>query len=168
MSPDALFAALGDPTRCRVVELLSAMPRPVHELAAEFSISRPAISRHLRVLKEAGLVKEAKKGRENVYALQRAKMKPVMKWLAAQGWVETAPAPDTAGAAKPDVGAKASASKKPGASQKAAGASKPRSSHKSANSPKALAARKKPATKPTGKAPAPAAKPVPQLSFFDL
>lgn len=81
MSPVDQFAALADPTRCRVVELLSGKARPVHELAAAFDISRPAISRHLRVLKEAGLVKEEKRGRENVYALQRARLKPMQDWL---------------------------------------------------------------------------------------
>ena len=81
MSPVDQFAALADPTRCRVVELLSGKARPVHELAAAFEISRPAISRHLRVLKEAGLVKEEKRGRENVYALQRTRLKPLQDWL---------------------------------------------------------------------------------------
>ena len=81
MSPVDQFAALADPTRCRVVELLSGKARPVHELAAAFDISRPAISRHLRVLKEAGLVKEEKRGRENVYALQRTRLKPMLDWL---------------------------------------------------------------------------------------
>jgi DNA-binding transcriptional ArsR family regulator len=81
MSPVDQFAALADPTRLRVIELLSAKSRPVHELAAAFSISRPAISRHLKVLKDADLVKEEKRGRENVYALQRTRLKPAMDWL---------------------------------------------------------------------------------------
>jgi DNA-binding transcriptional ArsR family regulator len=81
MSPADQFAALADPTRCRVVELLAERARPVHELAASFAISRPAISRHLRILKEAELVAEEKRGRENVYALQRNKLKPVADWL---------------------------------------------------------------------------------------
>ena len=81
MSPVAQFAALADPTRCRVVELLHERPRPVHELAAAFSISRPAISRHLRVLKEAALVREEKQGRENVYSLQRRQLEPLTAWL---------------------------------------------------------------------------------------
>jgi DNA-binding transcriptional ArsR family regulator len=81
MSPTDQFAALADPTRCRVVELLAERARPVHELAASFDISRPAISRHLRILKEAQLVAEEKRGRENVYALQRTKLKPVADWL---------------------------------------------------------------------------------------
>lgn len=81
VSPVDQFAALADATRCRVVEMLGEKARPVHELAAAFDISRPAISRHLRVLKDAGLVKEEKRGRENVYALQRARLKPMQDWL---------------------------------------------------------------------------------------
>jgi DNA-binding transcriptional ArsR family regulator len=81
MPPVDQFSALADPTRCRVIELLHQRPMPVHELTAAFDISRPAISRHLRVLKEARLVREEKKGRENVYALQRPRLKPMLQWL---------------------------------------------------------------------------------------
>lgn len=81
MNPVVLFAALADPTRCRVLELLHERPMPVHELAAAFSISRPAISRHLRVLKEASLVREEKQGRENRYSLQRQQLRPMADWL---------------------------------------------------------------------------------------
>lgn len=81
MSLVDLFSALADPTRCRVVEMLHERSRPVHELAAAFDISRPAISRHLKVLKDAGLVVEEKAGRENVYSLRRAEMKPMQEWL---------------------------------------------------------------------------------------
>lgn len=81
MSLVDLFSALADPTRCRVVEMLHERSRPVHELAAAFDISRPAISRHLKVLKDAGLVAEEKNGRENVYSLQRAQMRPMLDWL---------------------------------------------------------------------------------------
>ena len=61
--------------------MLHERSRPVHELAAAFDISRPAISRHLKVLKDAGLVIEEKTGRENVYSLQRARLKPMQDWL---------------------------------------------------------------------------------------
>jgi DNA-binding transcriptional ArsR family regulator len=81
MLPSAQFAALADPTRCRLVELLAERPRPVHELAALFSISRPAISRHLRVLKDAELIEEEKQGRENVYSLRRRPLRPLADWL---------------------------------------------------------------------------------------
>lgn len=81
MAPVSIFIALADPTRCRIIELLQAGPSPVHRLAAEFDISRPAISRHLRVLREAGLIREEKSGRENHYALQAKRLVPVRKWL---------------------------------------------------------------------------------------
>jgi len=81
MHPVVLFSALADPTRCRVLEMLHERPMPVHELAAAFSISRPAISRHLRVLREANLVREEKQGRENRYSLQRQQLRPMAEWL---------------------------------------------------------------------------------------
>lgn len=81
MAPVPIFIALADPTRCRIIELLQAGPSPVHRLAAEFDISRPAISRHLRVLREAGLIREEKSGRENHYALQAKRLAPVKKWV---------------------------------------------------------------------------------------
>jgi DNA-binding transcriptional ArsR family regulator len=59
--------ALGDPTRRRIFERLRDGPRAVGELAAELPISRPAVSQHLRVLKEAGLVTERKDGTRRLY-----------------------------------------------------------------------------------------------------
>jgi len=81
MPPIAILVALADPTRCRIVEILRGGPQPVHVLAASFDISRPAISRHLRVLKQARLISEKKTGRENRYGLHAEKLKPVSKWL---------------------------------------------------------------------------------------
>jgi DNA-binding transcriptional ArsR family regulator len=61
--------ALGDPTRRRIFELLRAGPRAVSEIAAELPVSRPAVSQHLRVLKEAGLVSERPEGTRRIYRL---------------------------------------------------------------------------------------------------
>jgi DNA-binding transcriptional ArsR family regulator len=61
--------ALGDPTRREVFELVAARPRAVGELAAEVPVSRPAVSQHLRVLKEAGLVIDEAVGARRVYQL---------------------------------------------------------------------------------------------------
>ena len=61
--------ALGDPTRREVFELVAARPRAVGELAAELPVSRPAVSQHLRVLKEAGLVIDEAAGARRVYQL---------------------------------------------------------------------------------------------------
>ena len=79
--PVALYSALADATRCRIIEILQSGPLPVHTLADAFAISRPAISRHLRVLKTAGLVAEVKKGRENLYALKPARLSGATRWI---------------------------------------------------------------------------------------
>jgi len=81
--PTILYSALADTTRCRIIEILAAGPIPVHRLADSFTISRPAISRHLRVLKEAGLVAEVKKGRENLYAFRARKLTKALGWIEA-------------------------------------------------------------------------------------
>ena len=81
MPPLAVLVALADPTRCRIIEILRDGAQPVHVLASHFDISRPAISRHLRVLKQAKLISEKKLGRENRYALHAARLKPVREWL---------------------------------------------------------------------------------------
>jgi DNA-binding transcriptional ArsR family regulator len=61
--------ALGDPTRRRIFELLQRGPQAVGELASELPVSRPAVSQHLRVLKQAGLVAERKEGTRRIYRL---------------------------------------------------------------------------------------------------
>ena len=81
MTPALQFSALADDTRCRLVDLLRDRPRPVHELATMFAISRPAISRHLKLLKDADLVSEERHGRENVYSLKRQRLKALSAWL---------------------------------------------------------------------------------------
>jgi DNA-binding transcriptional ArsR family regulator len=66
------WTALGDPTRRAIVECLAERPRAVGELADELPISRPAVSQHLRVLKEAGLVAERAAGTRRIYRLDPA------------------------------------------------------------------------------------------------
>jgi DNA-binding transcriptional ArsR family regulator len=63
------LTALGDPTRRAIFELLADGPRPVGELARELPVSRPAVSQHLRVLKEAGLVSDRQAGNRRLYQL---------------------------------------------------------------------------------------------------
>jgi DNA-binding transcriptional ArsR family regulator len=79
--PVQIYSALADATRCKILTILQTGPIPVHKLADAFSISRPAISRHLRVLKTAGLVAEVKKGRENLYAFKPAKLERARAWI---------------------------------------------------------------------------------------
>jgi DNA-binding transcriptional ArsR family regulator len=61
--------ALGDPTRRAIFEQLSAGPRSVGEIAEQLPVSRPAVSQHLRVLKDAGLVTERRNGTRRIYRL---------------------------------------------------------------------------------------------------
>lgn len=84
------FAALGDPVRRDLVSRLTRGPARVVDLAADHAISRPAISRHLRVLAEAGLVEAEDRGRERHYRLRRAGLTALADWLAT---LATAPAP---------------------------------------------------------------------------
>ena len=77
---DAL-EVLGDPTRRRVVELLSTGERTAGEIADAFPQSRPAMSRHLRLLREAGIVTSRAEGTRRVYALNRAPLADLEQWL---------------------------------------------------------------------------------------
>ena len=72
---------LGDPTRRELVGLLAAGEVPAGELAARFPVSRPAISRHLRVLREAGLVRVRSDGRQRLYALDPRPLQELDEWL---------------------------------------------------------------------------------------
>ena len=75
------FAALADPTRRAIFERLSAQPSAVGELARGFPISRPAVSQHLRVLKEAGLVSETPEGTRRIYRLDPRGIAAMRDWL---------------------------------------------------------------------------------------
>jgi DNA-binding transcriptional ArsR family regulator len=76
-----IFRAIADPTRRAILDRLRAGPLPVNALAAEFEQSRPAISRHLRVLREARVVTEERTGRERLYQLQPAALTEVAGWI---------------------------------------------------------------------------------------
>lgn len=78
-----VFRAIADPTRRGILDRLRAGPAPVNVLASDFHQSRPAISKHLRVLRQARLVAETKVGRERRYRLQPAPLRQVA------GWIET-------------------------------------------------------------------------------
>jgi len=77
---DAL-AALADPTRRRILELLADGERDVGTLTAEFPISQPAVSRHLRVLREHGLVRVRPDARRRVYSLDPTPLAELDEWL---------------------------------------------------------------------------------------
>ena len=75
------FDALGDPNRRAIVELLGAGDRSVRELAEALPISRPAVSRHLRLLKRAGLVVEEPRGTRRIYRLHDEGVEAVRRYL---------------------------------------------------------------------------------------
>ena len=75
------FEALGDPNRREILRLLSGGDMPVHEIAAALPISRPAVSRHLRLLKDAGMVSEQANGTRRIYHLQEEGMRAVQAYL---------------------------------------------------------------------------------------
>ncbi|MFW0786426.1 metalloregulator ArsR/SmtB family transcription factor [Gordonia sp. CPCC 206044] len=75
------FEALADPVRRSLLQRLAASPARVVDLAAEYPISRPAISKHLRLLTEADLVQATTQGRERHYALIHAGLEPVHAYL---------------------------------------------------------------------------------------
>jgi DNA-binding transcriptional ArsR family regulator len=75
------FGALGDPNRREILRLLGAGEKAVHELSDALPISRPAVSRHLRLLKGAGLVSEEPRGTERVYRLEAEGLRAVQEYL---------------------------------------------------------------------------------------
>ncbi|MCZ7531905.1 MAG: metalloregulator ArsR/SmtB family transcription factor [Acidimicrobiia bacterium] len=80
-SLDRTFAALGDPARRSIVHTLSLGPATVKELSAPFAMSRPAVSKHLRVLKDAGIVTSDARGRQNWYSLREGGLADADAWL---------------------------------------------------------------------------------------
>jgi len=75
------LAALADPTRRRVFERLKAGPRPVGAIARGLPVSRPAVSQHLKALKEAGLVADRPEGTRRVYFIDPHGLGALRKWL---------------------------------------------------------------------------------------
>jgi DNA-binding transcriptional ArsR family regulator len=86
----AALDALGDPHRRAIVEILSAGGRSVQEIADELPISRPAVSRHLRLLKGAGLVDDQAEGTRRIYQLRDEGVEAVRRYFA-EVWSEAIP-----------------------------------------------------------------------------
>jgi DNA-binding transcriptional ArsR family regulator len=74
--------ALADPTRRRIIELLAERDRDAGEIASHFDVSRPAVSRHLRVLREHGLVRSRGEAQRRVYSLDPGPLAEIDAWLA--------------------------------------------------------------------------------------
>jgi DNA-binding transcriptional ArsR family regulator len=83
--PDELSVvadAIADPVRREILTMLRRAPLTAGDIAARFTISRPAVSRHLRVLRESGLVRDEQIGRHRRYALVRSRLGALAAWLA--------------------------------------------------------------------------------------
>jgi len=81
MTYEAALLALADPTRRQVFEHLRSGPRAVGEIAAEMPVSRPAVSQHLKVLKDAGLVTDQAEGTRRVYYIDPQGLGALRSWL---------------------------------------------------------------------------------------
>ena len=77
----AVLDALGDPQRREILRLLGGGEKPVHAIAARLPISRPAVSRHLRVLRDAGLVDQRADGTERIYSLDTGGVGALQQYL---------------------------------------------------------------------------------------
>jgi DNA-binding transcriptional ArsR family regulator len=78
---EATFHALSDPTRRAVLDLLRRGSQPAGQIAEAFPVSRPAISKHLRLLRRAHLVREHREGRNRVYELNPEPLRAVDSWI---------------------------------------------------------------------------------------
>lgn len=81
LTRDDVFRAIADPTRRAILDRLRAGPANAGALAADFRSSRPAVSKHLRVLREARLVVDTRVGRERVYTVDPVPLQSVAGWL---------------------------------------------------------------------------------------
>ena len=76
-----VFGAIADPTRRAILDALRSHERPAGEIAALFPVTRPAISKHLRVLRAAGLVRERRVAQSRLYSLAAEPLREVEQWL---------------------------------------------------------------------------------------
>jgi DNA-binding transcriptional ArsR family regulator len=76
-----VFSALANPTRRMLLDMLRERPRPVTELADAFDMRRPSVSEHLKVLRDAGLVTDERRGRQRIYHVDARPLQAVADWL---------------------------------------------------------------------------------------
>src|ERR1700724_2010091 len=85
---DRIFLSIADPSRRRILDMLAHGERPVGRIAEQFAMSRPAVIKHLRVLRSAKLVTVRRRGRERIHALNPTPLKTVQDWLSKHGsWI---------------------------------------------------------------------------------
>jgi len=84
------FNAVAEPRRRQILDVLAGGERPVNDLVAELGLGQPLVSKHLRVLREVGLVEVRDEGRQRVYRLNGRSLQPIHDWVKAyeQSWAE--------------------------------------------------------------------------------
>ena len=89
-TPGDAFSAVAEPRRRRILDVLGDGERPVNELVAEVGLTQPQTSKHLRVLREAGIVDVRVHGRQRLYRLNGRALKPIHEWVKAyeRSWSE--------------------------------------------------------------------------------
>ncbi|MEL7109889.1 MAG: metalloregulator ArsR/SmtB family transcription factor [Pseudomonadota bacterium] len=81
MAEQLVFRAIADPTRRSIMTLLSSGERSLNDITAAFEMTRPAVTKHIKILQEGGLVHVRKQGRERLHRLQPDGLKTVSDWL---------------------------------------------------------------------------------------
>ncbi|GFR37244.1 transcriptional regulator [Insulibacter thermoxylanivorax] len=81
MSLNDTFKALSDPTRRKILDLLKERDRTAGEIAEHFTMTKPSISNHLNMLKQAGLITDERQGQHIVYSLNTTVFQDVIKWI---------------------------------------------------------------------------------------
>lgn len=76
-----VFQAIADPVRRDIINLLSEQPLSVNAVSDQFKVSRPAISKHLKILKECGIIRIDQKGRERICLIEPASLIPAFMWI---------------------------------------------------------------------------------------
>src|SRR5262245_33695524 len=76
-----MFAALAEPSRFRIVELLRSGPRAVNEIGQRLRLNQPQVSKHLRMLKEAGLVEVQARAQQRLYELRAQRLRQIHDWI---------------------------------------------------------------------------------------
>lgn len=77
-----IFYAIADPTRREIFDLLAGQSLPVNKVASHFDISRPAVSKHIKILRESGLVQVRREGRKRFCRADPEKLREVLEWAA--------------------------------------------------------------------------------------
>ena len=79
--PQSVFRALADPTRREIISMLADGALPIAEIAAQFEMTRPAVAKHLAILREGGLINVEEKGRERINRLNPRALKTAADWI---------------------------------------------------------------------------------------